>query len=69
MDIETSIKEYLIYVEEILMKKYNLTQNFAKKLISESYLPASITEFPEECLHEDIETVAGIIYHDYLEGV
>lgn len=63
------IKEYLMYVENNLMKKYNITQDLSRRIISESYLPDSIIKFSEECLHEDIETVTDIIYHDYLEGV
>lgn len=63
------IKEYLMYVENNLMKKYNITQDLSRRIISESYLPDSIIKFPGECLHEDIETVTDIIYHDYLEGV
>ena len=63
------IKEYLMYVENNLMKKYNITQDLSRRIISESYLHDSITKYPEECLHEDIETVIDIIYHDYLEGV
>ncbi len=63
------IKEYLMYVENNLMKKYNITQDLSRRIISESFLPDSIIKFPEECLHEDIETVTDIIYHDYLEGV
>lgn len=63
------IKEYLMYVKNNLMKKYNITQDLSRRIISESYLPDSIIKFSEECLHEDIETVTDIIYHDYLEGV
>lgn len=63
------IKEYLMYVENNLMKKYNITQDLSRRIISESYLHDSITKYPEGCLHEDIETVTDIIYHDYLEGV
>ena len=67
--MDEKIKEYLMYVENNLMKKYNITQDLSRRIISESYLPDSITNYPEECLHEDIETVADIIYYDYLEGV
>lgn len=67
--VDTNIKEYLMYVENNLMKKYNITQDLSRRIISESFLPDSITKYPEECLHEDIETVTDIIYHDYLEGV
>lgn len=63
------IKEYLMYVKNNLMNKYNITQDLSRRIISESYLPDSIIKFSEECLHEDIETVTDIIYHDYLEGV
>lgn len=67
--MDNDIKGYLRYVEDNLMKKYNITQDLSRRIISESYLPDSITKYPEECLHEDIETVTDIIYHDYLEGV
>lgn len=68
-NIDDNIKEYLMYVEDTLMSKYNISQDLSRKIISESYLPDSITMYPEECLHEDIEITADIIYHDYLEGV
>lgn len=67
--VDTNIKEYLMYVENTLMKKYNIAQDLSRKIISKSFLPDSMTKYPEECLHEDIETVADIIYYDYLEGV
>lgn len=64
-----NIKEYLRYVEDTLIRKYNITQDLSRKIISESYLPDSITNYSEECLHEDIEEVSDNIYHDYLDGV
>lgn len=67
--MNSNIKEYLMYIEETLMRKHNLDQDLSRKIIQSSYLFPSIIEFPEECLHEDIEEVSDNIYHDYLEGV
>lgn len=66
--MDANIKEYLAYVEETLMRKYDLNQDLSQKIIQASYLFPSIIDYPEECLHEDIEGVADNIYQDYMEG-
>jgi len=36
-------------------------------IIQDSYVIECLRDYPEESLHEDIETVADIIYVDYRE--
>ena len=52
------VKSYLQALEETLVMKYNISSHKAKTII-QNYL--------EESLHEYIETVADIIYGDYIE--
>lgn len=61
------IKSYLQSLEETLIMKYNISSHKAKTIIPDSYVIECLRDYPEESLHEDIETVADIIYGDYIE--
>lgn len=61
------IKPYLQALEETLSKKYNISSYKAKIIIQDSYVIKCLKNYPEESLHDDIETVADIIYEDYIE--
>lgn len=61
------VKSYLQTLEEILSKKYNISLHKAKTIIHNSYVIECLRNYPEESLHDDIETVADIIYEDYIE--
>ena len=61
------IKEYLRTLEETLSEKYSIPLHKAKIIIQDSYVIECLRDYPEESLHEDIESVADIIYGDYTE--
>ena len=61
------IKLYLQALEDILIRKYDILSHKAKMIIQGSYVIECLRNYPEESLHEDIETVADIIYEDYIE--
>lgn len=62
------VKSYLQALEETLVMKYNISLHKAKKtIIQDSYIIECLRDYQEESLHEDIETVADIIYGDYIE--
>lgn len=59
------IQLYKNYVLSRLMDKYDMNAHDARKAILESYLLDALAEFPEETIHEDVETTADDIYFDY----
>lgn len=61
------VKSYLQALEETLVMKYNISSHKAKTIIQNSYVIECLRDYPKESLHEDIETVADIIYGDYIE--
>ena len=61
------VKSYIQALEETLVMKYNISLHKAKMIIQDSYVIECLRDYPEESLHEDIETVADIIYGDYIE--
>lgn len=61
------VKSYLQALEETLSKKYDILLHKAKIIIQDPYVIECLKKYPEESLHEDIETVADIIYGDYIE--
>lgn len=61
------VKSYLQALEETLVMKYNISSHKVKIIIQDSYIIECLKNYPEESLHEDIETVADIIYEDYIE--
>ena len=61
------VKSYLQALEETLVMKDNISLYKVKTIIQDSYIIECLRDYPEESLHEDIETVADIIYGDYIE--
>lgn len=59
-------KEYKASVIEVLMRKYNMNQLEAEKAIRQTFLQDSLLYFPEETIHDDIETTADEVYEDYV---
>lgn len=59
-------KDYLIGLKDILKRKYNLPGEKAADMILSSYIISSIVLFPDETIHDDIETTADCIYEDYI---
>lgn len=60
------VKSYLQALEETLAMKYNISSHKAKTIIQNSYAIECLRDYLEESLHEYIETVADIIYGDYI---
>lgn len=67
MIVNKYVKSYIQALEETLSKKYNISSHKAKTIIQNSYVIECLRDYPEESIHEDIETVADIIYGDYIE--
>ena len=61
------VKSYLQALKETLIMKYNISSHKAKTIIQDSYVIECLRDYPDESLHDDIETVADIIYGDYIE--
>lgn len=61
-------KEYMSNVAETLVKKYNVSEIESYKMIKLSFLYDSLLKFPDETIHDDIETNADFVYQDYISG-
>ncbi len=61
-------KQYINSVVETIIKKYHLSEIESYKIVKKSFLYDSLIKFPDETLHDDIETNASIIYEDYISG-
>ena len=59
------VKEYMNSVTNVIMKKYHLSEIEAYKAVKNSFLYDSLIKFPDETLHDDIETNADFVYEDY----
>ena len=58
-------KEYMNSVVNVIVKKYHLSEIEAYKAVKKSFLYDSLMKFPDETLHDDIETNADCVYEDY----
>lgn len=58
-------KEYMNSVVNVIVKKYHLSEIEAYKAVKRSFLYDSLMKFPDETLHDDIETNADFVYEDY----
>lgn len=67
--LNDKVKEYKNSVLKCLMRKYGLSEFEANKAIRQSYLPESLKKYPEETIHDDIETTADDIYYDYTHPI
>ena len=61
------VNSYVQALEDILFRKYDILSHKAIMIIQGSYVIECLRDYPEESLHEDIESVADIIYGDYIE--
>lgn len=60
-------KKYMNAVIDVLIKKFNMTEIEAYKMVKNSFLYDSLIKFPKETVHDDIETNAYFVYQDYTE--
>lgn len=58
-------KEYMNSVIEILVQKYNISEIESYKIVKKSFLYDSLLKFPDETIHDDIETNADFVYQDF----
>lgn len=58
-------KEYMNSVVEIIVKKYHLSEIESYKAVKESFLYDSLLKFPDETMHDDIDTNADFVFQDY----
>lgn len=58
-------KKYMVAVVEVLTKKYSLPEIEAYKAVKNSFLYDSLLNFPDETLHDDIETNADFVYQEH----
>ena len=58
-------KEYMNSVIEILVRKYNISEIESYKIVKKSFLYDSLLKFPDETIHDDIETNADFVYQDF----
>lgn len=61
------IKEYIKCLEETLNIKYDIPLDKTHTIVQNSYVIDSLIEYPEESLHDDIETVVDEIYSEWIE--
>jgi len=61
-------KKYMNAVVVILMKKFDMPEIEAYKAVKNSFLYDSLIMFPDESIHDDIETNAAFVYQDYISG-
>lgn len=58
-------KEYMNSVVNSIVKRHNLSEIEAYKAVRNSFLYDSLVKFPDETLHDDIDTNADFVYEDY----
>lgn len=64
--MKKSAKEYMGLVANRLMRKYNVSEISAYKMIKQSFLYDSLIRFPEETIHDSIDANADFVYEDYM---
>ena len=66
-ELTESAKSYIEALKDTLKIKYKLSDSKASSLIMASYIIDSLVYYPEETLHDDIETTADFIYGDWIK--
>ena len=61
-------KRYMKAVIETIVKKYGVPKSEARKIFKKSFVYDSLKKYPEETMHDDIETNAIMVYQDFLES-
>ncbi len=61
-------KHYMDSVIEAIIKKYHLSEIESYRIVKKSFLYDSLSKYPDETLHDDIETNADFVYEDYISG-
>ena len=58
-------KEYMNSVIETIITKYHMSEIESYKIVKRSFLYDSLVKFPDETIHDDIETNAVFVFQDY----
>ncbi|RHT15841.1 hypothetical protein [Blautia sp. Marseille-P2398] len=66
LKLTKSAKTYIEALKDTLKTKYQLSDSKVSSLVMDSYVIESLIDYPEETLHEDIETHADNIYEDWI---
>jgi hypothetical protein len=66
LKLTESAKSYIKALKDTLKRKYQLSDSKASNLVMTSYIIDSLVYYPEETLHDDIETTTDFIYEDYI---
>lgn len=61
------IQGYLQSLTSLLSIKYNIPKDKATTMIQGSYVIDSLIKYPEDTLHDDIESYADNIYEDWVK--
>lgn len=59
------IREFKGFIEEVLVKHYNMDEATAHKVVVNSYLSEVLREDPEYANHESFEEWAEIVYIEW----
>lgn len=63
-ELTESVKGYIEGLQDVLQRKYQISEDKALNMITSSYIMDSLIDYPEETLHDDIEAHADNIYED-----
>lgn len=64
-ELTESVKGYIEGLQDVLQRKYQISEDKALNMITSSYIMDSLIDYPEETLHDDIEVHADNIYEDH----
>ena len=64
-ELTESVKGYIEGLQDVLQRKYQISEDEALNMITSSYIMDSLIDYPEETLHDDIEVHADNIYEDH----
>lgn len=61
-ELTESVKGYIEGLQDVLQRKYQISEDKALNMITSSYIMDSLIDYPEETLHDDIEAHADGIF-------
>lgn len=64
-ELTESVKGYIEGLQDVLQRKYQISEDKALNMITSSYIMDPLIDYPEETLHDDIEAHADNIYEDH----
>ena len=65
-ELTESVKGYIEGLQDVLQRKYQISEEKALNMITSSYIMDSLIDYSEETLHDDIEAHADNIYEDWI---